>query len=61
MPSVQGFFLGSDHRLAIQPPSLALLDLEAWRTLMHIGLEGRERKRERENGLGFCFWVEDGT
>lgn len=53
MPLVQSFFWGSDRSLVIQPPSLAFLGLEAWRTLMHIGVEGRER--EREHGLGFCF------
>lgn len=63
MPLVQSFFLGSGHSLVIQPPSLALLGLEAWRTLMHSGVEGRERKRERESmawDFGF-LGVEDGT
>ena len=44
--------MGSDHKLAIQPP-LALLDLEAWRTLMHIGVEGRERKEREWSGILF--------
>ena len=65
MPLVQSFFLGSGHSLVIQPPSLALLGLEAWRTLMHSGVEGRERKREREKesmAWDFVFLgVEDGT
>ena len=61
MPLVQSFFWGSDHSLVIQPPSLALLGLKAWRTIMHIGVEGREREIESMAWDSVFLGVKDAT